>query len=196
MTWFLHRQTVTTRLLSILHFVANHVWPFESNDPRARVRSELSAVLFFVAELVLGRHRADHLLEQFEVMVGVPWRSVARAQHGGQGLFGVVAPHANGLNPKPRLYVAAASSFSECTLSKVESKSQIIGPTGGSAAQTRARAWAKASGIARSSETAVACIARQAVATDATGPKRSSCSLSAARSAKQSAPSAMATASG
>ena len=100
---------------------------------------------------------------------------------------------AMGLNPKPRLYVAAASSFSECTSSRVESKSQIIGPTGGSAAQTRVRAAATASGMARSSAAVVACTAPQAVATEATGPNSSSCSLSTARSARQSAPSTMAT---
>ena len=57
-------------------------------------------VAFFVAELVLGRHRADHLLEQFEVVVGVPGGGVARAQHGGQRLFGVVAPRRQRVEPE------------------------------------------------------------------------------------------------
>ncbi len=95
------------------------------------VDHERRVVAFFVAERVLGGHGPHGLLEEFEVVVGVVGGGVARAQHRGQGFLGVVAPHGDGVEPKPCLYVAAASSFSECTLSRVESKSQIIGPTGG-----------------------------------------------------------------
>ena len=62
------------------------------------------------------------------------------------------------------------------------------------AAHTVARAAAMASGIARSSNAVVASTARQAVAMEATGPNSSDCSRSAAMSARQSAPSAIATA--
>ena len=51
-----------------------------------------------------------------------------------------------------------------------------------------------ASGMARSSKAVVASTARQAVAIEATGPNSSDCSRSDAMSARQSAPSAMATA--
>lgn len=69
-----------------------------------------------------------------------------------------------------------------------------ISPIGGAAAHTFWRATAAAFGMALSSTEHVAWIARQAVATDATGPNSSSCSFSAARSARQSAPLAMDTA--
>ena len=155
---------------------------------------QCGVVTFFVTEGVLGWHGTDHLLEQLEVVVGVSRGGVAGAKIAPKGSLVLSHQAPKGLNPKPRLYVAAASSFSACTSSKVESKSQIIGPTGGCAAQTAARAAATATGIARSSKTAVACTARQAVAVEATGPKSSSCSLRAAMSARQSAPSAIATA--
>ena len=74
------------------------------------------------------------------------------------------------------------------------SKSSTNDSPGGAAAHTLARAAAMASGMARSSKAVVASTARQAVAIEATGPKSSACSRSDAMSARQSAPSAMATA--
>jgi len=65
---------------------------------------------------------------------------------------------------------------------------------GGDAAHTTARAAATASGMARSSKAVVASMARQAVGIEATGPNSSPCSRREAMSARQSAPSAMATA--
>ena len=87
-----------------------------------------------------------------------------------------------------------ASCFSEYELTKVASKSNISESPGGAAAHTIVRAAAIASGIARNWRDVVASTARQAVAIEATGPNSSDCSRRAARSARQSAPSAMATA--
>ncbi len=50
-----------------------------------------------------GRHGADHPLEQFEVVVGVARGGVARAQHGGQRLVGVVAPRCQRVESEPVL---------------------------------------------------------------------------------------------
>ena len=74
------------------------------------------------------------------------------------------------------------------------SKSSTNESPGGHAAHTVARAAAMASGMARSSNAVVASTARQAVAMEATGPNSSDCSRRDAMSARQSAPSAMATA--
>ena len=120
------------------------------------------------------RDRRDGPFEQLEMVVGVVGGGVARSQHGGQGLVRVVAPHGQTVDLKPRSYVGAASSFSVCAVTKVESTSKINGPIGGQAFQTCRRASARAAGMARCSADVVASMARQAVATDATGPNRSS----------------------
>ena len=88
----------------------------------------------------------------------------------------------------------AASCLSLCALTSVASTSRTRPFPGGAAAQTLARASAIASGIWRSSSGLVAWSARHAVGTEATGPKSCSCSFKEARSERQSAPSAIATA--
>ena len=67
------------------------------------MHDQVGIVTFFVAQRVLGRHGPDHPLEQFEVVVGVPRGGVARAKHGAQGLFGVVTPGAQGVEPEAAL---------------------------------------------------------------------------------------------
>ena len=151
-----------------------------------------------ISHLLRGRartswHGPDHLLEQFEVVVeDVARSSVARAQHGGQRLVGVVAPRRQRVEPEAVLIRGGdVLWFSACTFNKVESKSQIIGPSGGwRRPETPCRGRSPSPPRWPQLDRGRACTARQAVATDATGPKRSSCSLRAAMSAKQSAPSA------
>lgn len=65
---------------------------------------------------------------------------------------------------------------------------------GGAAAHTTSRARAAAAGMRRSSSEVVFFTARHAVETEATSPKSSGASPSTAKSVRQSAPSAMATA--
>ncbi len=64
------------------------------------VEHQGGVVAFFVAERVRRGHGADGALEEFEVVVGVVGGGVARSQHGGQGFFGVVAPHGDGVEPE------------------------------------------------------------------------------------------------
>ena len=80
-------------------------------------------------------------------------------------------------------------------MTSVASKSMTIGLPVGELPPTPSRGpGRRLLGIARSSAEAVAWTARQAVATEATGPNSSVCSRSAAMSDRQSAPSAIATA--
>jgi hypothetical protein len=70
------------------------------------VDDQCGVVALFVAERVLGGHAPDALLEEFEefeefeVVVGVVGCGVARSQHGGQRLVGVVTPHRQGVEPE------------------------------------------------------------------------------------------------
>ena len=69
---------------------------------------QCGVVALFVAECVLGRDGPDHLLEQLEVVVGVIWGGVARAQHGAQWLFGVVTPRSQGVEPEAVLVLCTS----------------------------------------------------------------------------------------
>ena len=119
-----------------------------------------------------------------------PGRSIAAS-----GSFVWSHHTANGWNPKPRLYVGAASCFTEYESISVASKSNVTSSKSRPAAvHTFARAAATARTIARCSTDATACTARHAVGRDATGPNSPVCSRNTAMSDRQSARSAIATA--
>lgn len=112
----------------------------------------------------------------------------------------------NGWNPKPRLKVGAACSFSECAVTRVASRSMISGwyssmsssgarsPAADHAAvRTAARAVSIADRAISASAARVA-IKRDTVGSEATGPNTSGCARNWAMSARQSPPSANATA--
>ena len=132
---------------------------------------ERGVVAFFVAEAYSGGHGPDGLLEQFEVVVGVVGGGVARAQHGGQGLVGVVAPHGHGVEPEAVLIRRRG-----VLLLRVHVEQGRVEVPDHRAHRRLRRPDTRAGGGQRHRDrpqlaTAVACTARQAVATDATGPK-------------------------
>ena len=110
---------------------------------------------------------------------------------------------ARGWNPKVFFQVGAACSFSECAITIVASRSTVIsapsapGARSPASAQARSRAAARALRIAlsaRGPSAASALTSRDTTGSDATGPASSGCSRSTAISARQSPPSASATA--
>ena len=135
---------------------------------------------------------------------------VPRAEQHRDGFPGAVGPWStnasSGWNPKPRLNVGAACSFSECAVTSVASKSMTSGcsasiPWSGAnrpaRRHTTARACARTRSIAantRGASTASRSITRDTVGSDATRPNTPGSVLSTAMSARQSPPTAIATA--
>ena len=158
------------------------------------VEHQGGVVTLFVAEGVFSGQASHGALEEFEVVVGVVGCGVARSQHGGEGLVGVVAPHRQGTEPEAVL-IRGRGVLLFCM--HVE-QGRVEVP------DHRADRWLRRPDTRpgrrhrdrdspQLDQKTVACT-RPRSRSPPKPAKRSSCSLSAAMSARQSAPSAMATA--